>query len=102
LKLTDENYCEEHAPLPQRTSAAIRGNNARWQKASVARKRFIKAHPLCSSCLKDHRMTKVTVVDDHIAPHSGDPELFWNESNWQPLCKHCHDVKMIENDRYQV
>jgi 5-methylcytosine-specific restriction endonuclease McrA len=31
-----------------------------------------------------------TVVD-HIKPHRGDPELFWDASNHQALCKHCHD-----------
>jgi len=96
-KLTDGNYCEEHAPLHQRTSAADRGYNTRWQKA---RARFIKAHPLCVSCLKEYRMTKATVVD-HIVPHRGDLVLFWDESNWQPLCKHCHDVKTMADDRYQ-
>lgn len=28
---------------------------------------------------------------DHIEPHGGDPVLFWDEGNWQSLCKHCHD-----------
>lgn len=102
LIINNGNYCEEHAPLPQRTSAADCGYNARWQKASVAGKRFIKDHPLCAvaSCLKEYRMIKVTVVD-HIVPYRGDPVLFWNESNWLPLCKHCHDVKTMENDRYK-
>ena len=31
-----------------------------------------------------------TVVD-HIIPHKGDSDLFWDESNWQSLCKRCHD-----------
>jgi 5-methylcytosine-specific restriction protein A len=38
------------------------------------------------------RYVKATVVD-HIIPHRGDPTLFWDESNWQPLCKKCHDQK---------
>ena len=32
-------------------------------------------------------------VIDHIIPHRGDPILFWDRSNWQPLCKDCHDHK---------
>lgn len=36
------------------------------------------------------RLTVATVVD-HIVPHKGDQTLFWNEANWQPLCKLCHD-----------
>jgi 5-methylcytosine-specific restriction endonuclease McrA len=30
-------------------------------------------------------------VVDHIIPHKGDKALFWDEKNWQPLCKYCHD-----------
>jgi 5-methylcytosine-specific restriction enzyme A len=31
-----------------------------------------------------------TVVD-HVVPHKGDLELFWDQSNWQGVCKACHD-----------
>lgn len=30
------------------------------------------------------------VIVDHIIPHKGDMELFWDESNWQGLCVSCH------------
>ena len=26
-------------------------------------------------------------------PHRGDMKLFWDESNWQPLCESCHNQK---------
>ena len=26
-------------------------------------------------------------VVDHVVPHKDDPVLFWDEANWQPLCK---------------
>jgi 5-methylcytosine-specific restriction endonuclease McrA len=32
-----------------------------------------------------------STVVDHITPHQNNPELFWQEENHQPLCKHCHD-----------
>ena len=35
-------------------------------------------------------MSAATVVD-HIIPHRGDKTLFWDETNWQSLCKTCHD-----------
>jgi len=35
-------------------------------------------------------VTPATVVD-HIIPHKGDDKLFWDQTNWQPLCKECHD-----------
>jgi predicted kinase len=37
-------------------------------------------------------------VVDHIIPHKGDYELFWDEGNWQTLCKRCHDVKTATED----
>ncbi|WP_456243258.1 HNH endonuclease [Thermacetogenium phaeum] len=31
-------------------------------------------------------------------PHKGDRQLFWDESNWQALCKPCHDSKTARED----
>lgn len=41
-------------------------------------------------CAAEGRITAANVVD-HIAPHRGDPALFWDQANWQPLCKLHHD-----------
>jgi 5-methylcytosine-specific restriction protein A len=38
-----------------------------------------------------------TVVD-HIVPHKGDKVKFWDSSNWQSLCKRCHDAKTATED----
>ncbi|MDU4255568.1 HNH endonuclease signature motif containing protein [Pseudomonas sp.] len=51
---------------------------------------FLHANPLCAECMKLGRRRPATVVD-HIVPHRGDSVLFWRRSNWQPLCKPCHD-----------
>jgi 5-methylcytosine-specific restriction protein A len=98
-KLTDGLYCEEHEALHRgdRPSSGKRGYNSRWQKA---RDRYLKAHPLCVQCRKEGRLVEATVVD-HITPHRGDRKLFWDESNWQSLCKPCHDRKTMTEDRYQ-
>ena len=40
----------------------------------------------------DSKLTPATVVG-HIIPHRGNQKLFWDEKNWQPLCKDCHDRK---------
>jgi len=98
-KLTSGMYCEEHTAMhsSDRASASVRGYDGRWKKA---RTRFLKAHPLCVECQKQGRLTKATVVD-HIIPHRGDAKLFWDEANWQPLCKSCHDHKTMTKDRYQ-
>ena len=87
--LSDEVYCVVHRPLYARESATNRGYDARWR---AARKRYLRQYPLCIECQRNGKFTPATVVD-HILPHRGDEDLFWDESNWQPLCKHCHDRK---------
>lgn len=62
----------------ERKSASKRGYDSRWTKA---RKRFLKANPLCVGCLKSDRVVEVTGVV-HIIPYRGDKKLFRNESNW--------------------
>ena len=84
-------YCDEHQTLARehRGSARQRGYTYAWEKASKA---FLREHPLCVECLKENRLTPAEVVD-HIIPHRGSKKLFWDKSNWQPLCKHHHDQK---------
>lgn len=90
-------YCDEHAPLHTKDerTAAEKGYGTRWQKAS---RQYLRAHPLCRRCKERGVYTKATVVD-HIVPHRGDQMLFWDRSNWQPLCKKCHDHKTMTEDR---
>lgn len=71
----------------KRASASARGYGNRWQKARAG---FLRIHPLCRMCQAIGRSTAATVVD-HIVPHRGDNALFWDKTNWQPLCKPCHD-----------
>ena len=70
--------------------------NHRWDKE---RKHYLLHHPLCTYCLEQGKTTAATVVD-HIQPHKGDMDLFWDVNNWQALCKHCHDsIKQREEKR---
>lgn len=85
-------YCRDHAAYSadyMRGNAAERGYDGKWRKA---RTRFLRKHPLCVKCREQGKLTPATVVD-HIIPHRGDPALFWDENNWQPLCRDCHGVK---------
>lgn len=41
-------------------------------------------------------------VVDHIVPHRGDQSLFWDESNWQALCKRHHDIKTSTEERGRI
>jgi 5-methylcytosine-specific restriction protein A len=73
----------------RRPNSGERGYDAEWRKA---RADFLDAHPTCSHC-----DAPATVVD-HVVAHKGDKTLFWDRSNWQPLCKRCHDHKTATQD----
>jgi 5-methylcytosine-specific restriction endonuclease McrA len=59
----------------------------RWKNARVI---FLKRNPVCKLCDAVGDVTPATVVD-HVIPHRGSSVLFWDQRNWQPLCKRCHD-----------
>ncbi|WP_316394934.1 HNH endonuclease signature motif containing protein [Bradyrhizobium sp. 33ap4] len=74
----------------RRPTASDRGYGTAWQKA---RSGFLASHPNCAMCGKP-----ATVVD-HINPHRGDKALFWDKSNWQPLCTHHHNSTKQAQER---
>ena len=59
---------------------------------------YLIEHPLCRYCERIGRLTPANVVD-HIRPHRGNADLFWNPDNWQPLCQPCHDSIKQREDR---
>lgn len=84
---------DERVPVMQagswRTSSMTstqRGYGHKWRKA---RARYLREHPLCVMCQADGHDVPAEVVD-HKEPHRGDEALFWDESNWQPLCASHH------------
>jgi len=78
----------------KRESSTKRGYDRKWRKA---RAWYLKQNPWCVRCLANHLRTVATVVD-HIIPHRGDKYLFWLITNWQALCKRCHDIKTATED----
>ena len=80
-----------------RSSPQSRGYTWQWQKRS---KSFRQRYPLCgmrpdnlqpvmSLCHDEGRMTPAYQTD-HVVPHRGDQDLFWDENyNWQALCREC-------------
>lgn len=85
----------------RRGSSSERGYTSAWQRA---REGFLRAHPLCADHQARGMSVAATVVDHIKAPRlkeataSGDAArideargLFWDRTNWQPLCKACHD-----------
>ncbi len=98
--LVTEGYCELHKKENHqrydryRGSSTERGYDSKWRQYREA---YLKEHPLCVKCLKINRVTPATVVD-HIIPHKGDKNLFWDTQNHQALCKNCHDKKTARED----
>jgi len=54
--------------------------------------------PLCERCSKLGRVTAANVVN-HITPHKGSPELFYDAGNLQSLCAPCHDGEIQSRER---
>jgi len=86
-------------PVSDRRSAAERGYDGKWRKERAA---FLALNPWCvrlgAGC------TLIGELVDHRIPHRGDMRLFWDRSNWQTLCTHCHNVhkQRAETGRAEV
>jgi 5-methylcytosine-specific restriction protein A len=80
----------------QRPSAGRRGYGPRWRRARAS---FLARHPLCVRCQAAGCLEPSTTVD-HIVPHRGNQQLFWDEANWAAMCKRCHDAKTAREGRW--
>ena len=72
----------------------------KWQNSKryiTARKIFKSEMIFCRKCSTVKRPVIGNILD-HITPHKGDYRLFWDQTNWQLLCKRCHDVKTATED----
>lgn len=75
-----------------RPSSSQRGYTGAWDKA---RKAFLARHRRCAwpGCAEAAEHV------DHIIPHRGDHGLFWDRSNWQPLCGPHHNSAKQRQER---
>ena len=62
--------------------------SAAWRSA---RRSFLSVHPVCPC-------GATASVVDHVRPHRGKADLFWDEGNWQALCWSCHSRKTATQD----
>jgi 5-methylcytosine-specific restriction protein A len=74
----------------KRPSSNDRGYTAAWRAAS---QKFLADHPYCADGCGGR-----SEVVDHIIPHRGDMDLFWDQSNWQAMTKAHHDRKTAMQD----
>lgn len=93
-----ESFCSKHLRARPRSAKAKAWRqeygSKRWQEARAA---YLQRHPLCEQCGREGRLVLARVVD-HITPHRGEMALFWDSSNWQALCEHCHNRKTAQED----
>lgn len=75
----------------RRPSARERGYDAKWDRERAA---YLTFHSTCLHC----HMRPATIVH-HIIAHRGDRSLFWNRSNWMPVCQPCHDGPIQRRER---
>ena len=97
----DSGYCAKHKAQHtqeyerRRGSSQERGYGPRWRAAARA---FLEEHYY--QCNVPGCPDKATEVD-HVIPHRGNMELFWDRSNWQCLCHAHHSSKTAtENGRW--
>lgn len=96
--------CEKHRPgrasvqlqLP-RLSPSRRGYTAAWYRVTALWREADKSRQWCVECLKQG-IYEPGPITDHIIPHRGDQKLFWDPTNWQSLCRHCHSAKTARED----
>jgi hypothetical protein len=67
------------------------GKGRRWQKV---RQLVLARQPICPDPFGLHAGRVVPAVEvDHIVPHRGRRELFWDAANLWALCRQCHAEK---------
>ena len=53
----------------------------------------------CGVALVDGRTSPSAAVVNHIKPHRGNLELFWDPSNLEAVCKNCHDSDIQSREK---
>jgi len=90
-------YAWQSAPRPkgQEARGRLRAfyDTGRWKRESAA---FKRSHPICERCKSMGKIVAAQVTD-HIIPYP--IHDFWDQSNWQSLCKSCNNAKGNEDKK---
>jgi 5-methylcytosine-specific restriction protein A len=78
----------------QNQTSTQRGYGYAWQKA---RAEHLYNNPVCVMCDAEGIVRIATVVD-HIDPHRGNMDVFWDMARWRSLCKPHHDSDSQKKD----
>src|SRR5699024_2040843 len=77
-ELSDGPHCDQHKPKP-RNRSHFRSNPAAWKQLSA---RLRRMQPWCTICGTSDDLTV-----DHIVPYDERPDLAYEISNLQVLCR---------------
>lgn len=101
--LTQGGPCFQHRQQRNRELDARRGTRTqrgytnRWLRAVSL---WLAEDPLRQFCTDPHKRHGRRLVmgtqTDHIIPHRGNQQLFWDRNNWQRLCDGCHGLKTLK------
>lgn len=75
-----------------------RGRLYNSQKWRDERRLFLELNGNCVECMKEGIDIEPATVVDHIKPHRGDHDLFWDVDNWQGLCTYHHNLKTARGE----
>jgi 5-methylcytosine-specific restriction protein A len=103
--LTKSYYCPIHQKKAEQNRKGLFQNTKRttsknyhslyqtykWKKTS---REFLKENPFCVLCGAKSEIT------DHIIPHKGNEEIFYNKNNLQALCWKCHSKKTLQENNF--
>lgn len=92
-ELVRQGRCADHARALDRNRPNLEAR--RWYQTPqwrALRAQVLHEEPCCKVCLSRDEVTPSTDVD-HMIPHQGNPERFWDRNNLQGICKVCHGRK---------
>ena len=84
-RLVREARCKEHGSGPQRPGSQLHLGH-RWRKLRL---RYLVDNPLCIECKRSGR-TEAAVDVHHKIRRMDAPELAYDVSNLESLCRSCH------------
>lgn len=58
---------------------------------------MLDSNPFCVECQRGDVLRPATDVD-HVRPHRGDEQLFWDVTNLAGLCARCHTRKTARGE----
>jgi 5-methylcytosine-specific restriction endonuclease McrA len=99
-----------------RLSARQRGYTWQWEKARAdfladpdnqfcvkcKARGLLNAGTMRMDGTRETSSRRIGLVVNHRVPHRGDQRLFWDRSNWEPLCHDDHDITAQREEHGRV